>query len=63
MMTKDRDNDILDESKYDYVNHKFIIDFFITKSNGIVLDFGPDRLKSTMEHTFAGWIDLIHCLC
>jgi hypothetical protein len=27
---------------------KHIIDFFITSCNGIVLDFGPDRIKSTM---------------
>jgi hypothetical protein len=62
MMTNNRDNDIMDESKYEYNNHKYILDFFITKCNGIVLDFGPDRFKSTMEHTYeGGWAVFTVC--
>lgn len=62
MMTNNRDNDLEDESKYDNTNNKHIIDFFITKCNGIVLDFGPDRFKSIMEHTYeGGWAQFTVC--
>lgn len=52
MMTNN-DDDLCD-SIDDYNYHKHIIDFFITKCNGIVLDFGPDRIMSRMEHTYEG---------
>jgi len=52
MMTNNRDNN--DDEGSELAANKGIIDFFITGCDGIVLDFGPDRFKSAMEHVYDG---------
>jgi len=60
MMTNNRDNN--DDEGAEMGSQKGIIDFFITGCNGIVLDFGPDRFKSIMEHTYeGGWATFTVC--
>jgi hypothetical protein len=53
MMTNNDDD--LCESIDDYNYHKHIIDFFITKCNGLVLDFGPDRVRTDEDVYEGGW--------
>lgn len=61
MMTNNRDNND-DEGHGRVGTRKQIIDFFITGCRGIVLDFGPDRFKSAMEHTYeGGWAQFTVC--
>lgn len=61
MMTNNRDkND--EEGLGVNGSRKHIIDFFISGCDGLILDFGPDRFKSAMEHLYEGeWAQFSVC--